>query len=51
MVDLNPIIQTITLNTNDLNIPIEWSSKKNLQVISYLTVKHVMPSSEFICLN
>lgn len=50
MVDLNAIMQIIALNTNDLNIPIKRVSKKNPQVISYLIVKDLMLSSEFVYL-
>lgn len=51
MADLNPIIWIITLNTNDLIVPIKRASEKILQVTSYLIVKDLMHSSEFICLN
>lgn len=50
MVDLNAIMQIIALNANDLNIPIKRVSKENLQVISYLIVKDLMLSSEFVYL-
>lgn len=50
MVDLNAIMQIIALNTNDLNIPINRASKENLHVISYLIVKDLMLSSEFVFL-
>lgn len=47
-VDLNPVTSIIALNANGLNTAIERVSKKNSRVISYLIVKDLMLSSDFI---